>query len=75
MKTVASFETSGSNYPNTRRNKPEGFLNMKTGMNLIKSSSAVSFPAGKAATFPLHYSYLLLQYYFLSVSLVVTEAT
>jgi hypothetical protein len=31
-------------------------------LQLIKSWSTVSFPAGRAATLPLHYTYLSLQY-------------
>ena len=55
MKAVRSFEASGHNDANTRRNNPEDcFLNKETSLKVITYFRAVSFPVGKAATLPLH---------------------
>jgi hypothetical protein len=54
MKAARSFETSRHNYPNGRRNNPVTyFLNKKTSLKRT-SFPAVSFPQGKATTWPLH---------------------
>ena len=55
MKAVRSFEASGHNDANTRRNNPEDcFLNKETSLKVITYFRAVSFPVCKAATLPLH---------------------
>ena len=49
---VYSFETSGVNYPATQRYNPQDlFLNSKTGLQLIRSFSVVSFPVDIVACF------------------------
>ena len=62
-------ETSGRNYRTTQRKSPEYLiLHMKTGHQLIKSFSAVSFPLGNKADFP-HYLRLTFRRSPLSLSL------
>jgi hypothetical protein len=54
IKAVRFFETSERSYPTTQHNSPEDRSFLKTGLQIIKSFSAVSFPLRKATTFLLH---------------------
>jgi hypothetical protein len=70
MKVTCSFEMSIKKItqPNGTTTPKTWFRNIKTGLQLIKSSSTVSFPVGKAATF-LCYTSRILHFSILSLSL------
>jgi hypothetical protein len=77
MKRVYSFEASGSIYPTILcHTQKTCFLNMKTGLQLIKCCSTVSCSVGSAASSPHNISAISFTVVFLSLSLcLITQAT